>query len=61
MTHREMLLHILHRNGPKLMLAKMDLQEGKITKADFMAETAAAMRNVKLATKCFENSNSQPS
>ena len=56
-----MLLHILHRNGPKLMLAKMDLQEGKITKADFMAETAAAMRNVKLATKCFENSNSQPS
>merc|ERR1711974_378421 len=42
-----------YRNGPKMMLAKIDLQEGKISKAEFLAETAAAMRNVKLASKCF--------
>ena len=46
-----------YRNGPKMILAKMDLQEGKIGKAEFLAETAAAMRNVKLASKCFETSD----
>ena len=42
-----------------MMLAKMDMMEGKIGKAEFLAETAAAMKNVKLATKCFETSESQ--
>jgi len=46
-----------YRNGPKMILAKMDLQEDKISKAEFLAETAAAMRNVKLASKCFETSD----
>ena len=46
-----------YRNGPKMILAKMDLQEGKISKAEFLAETATAMRNVKLASKCFETSD----
>jgi len=40
-----------------MMLAKMDFEEGKISKAEFMAETAMAMKNVKIASKCFENSN----
>ena len=39
-----------------MLLAKMDLEEGKMTKAQFMAETASAMRNIRLATKCFEHS-----
>jgi hypothetical protein len=45
-----------YRNGPKLQLAKLDLEEGKIGKEEFLVETKAAIRNVKLATKCFEHS-----
>ena len=40
-----------------MLLAKMDLEEGKMSKAQFMAETALAMRNIRLATKCFEHSS----
>merc|ERR1712123_308942 len=43
-----------YKNGPELMLAKMDLQEGKISKLQFMQATARAMKNVKMATGCFE-------
>ena len=41
-------------NGPRLLLAKMNLQEGKITKEEFMVETAKALKMVKIATKCFD-------
>ena len=41
-------------NGPRLLLAKMSLQEGKITKQEFMIETAKALKMVKIATKCFD-------
>ena len=41
-------------NGPRLLLAKMNLQEGKITKQEFMIETAKALKMVKIATKCFD-------
>ena len=43
-----------YMNGPRLLLAKMDLQEGKITKQEFMIETARALKMVKTATKCFD-------
>eukprot|EP00092_Neocalanus_flemingeri_P053598 GFUD01063027.1.p1 GENE.GFUD01063027.1~~GFUD01063027.1.p1 ORF type:complete len:151 (-),score=33.79 GFUD01063027.1:29-442(-) len=46
-----------YRNGPQLMLAKMDLQEGKISKLEFLQATARAMKNVKMATRCFEEYN----
>ena len=36
------------------MLAKMDLKEGRITKQEFMMETAKALKMVKTATKCFD-------
>ena len=42
-------------NGPRLLLAKMNLQEGKMTKQDFMLETAKALKMVKIATKCFDD------
>ena len=41
-------------NGPRLILAKMNLQEGIITKQEFMIETAKALKMVKIATKCFD-------
>ena len=43
-----------YMNGPRLLLAKMNLQEGKITKQEFMIETAKALKMVKIATKCFD-------
>ena len=43
-----------YMNGPRLMLAKMDLKEGRITKQEFMMETAKALKMVKTATKCFD-------
>ena len=41
-------------NGPKLQLAKLDLKDGKISKQEFMMETAKAMKMVKIATQCFD-------
>ena len=41
-------------NGPRLQLAKMNLQEGNITKEEFMIETAKALKMIKTATKCFD-------
>ena len=43
-----------YMNGPKLMLAKLDLLDGKINKQEFMMETAKAMKMVKFATQCFD-------
>lgn len=44
-------------NGPRMLLAKQDLLTGKITKQEFMMETALAMRMVKTATKCFDENS----
>ena len=43
-----------YMNGPRMLLAKSELQEGKLSKTDFMMETARAMKMVKFATKCFD-------
>ena len=44
-------------NGPRMLLAKQDMLEGRITKKDFMMETAMAMKMVKMATKCFDENS----
>ena len=41
-------------NGPRMMLAKSDLKDGKITKQEFVIETARALKMIKTATKCFD-------
>ena len=43
-----------YMNGPRMMLAKLDLQEGKISKQQFVMETAQALKLVKFATNCFD-------
>ena len=42
-------------NGPRLQLAKMDMKKGDISRAEFMKIAAQAMKNVKMAVKCFED------
>ena len=46
-----------YSNGPRLQLAKLELQAGAITKQQFVAETARALRRVKTATQCFDEYN----
>jgi hypothetical protein len=36
------------------------VQEGKISKAEFLQMTARALRNVKLAAHCFEDFGFEP-
>ena len=44
-------------NGPRMLLAKQDMVEGRITKQEFMMQTAMAMKMVKTATKCFDENS----
>ena len=44
-------------NGPRMLLAKQEMLEGRITKKDFMMEIALAMKMVKTATKCFDENS----
>ena len=44
-----------YMNGPRMKLAQYSLQEGSISKQEFMMETARALKMIKTATKCFDD------